>query len=82
MDSKQPPFNIVAVQQRDIYALLEMSHTEMIYLLRALARCEISVNKEDPEDVHLEERFFSFYEQLNQLADRLKEQYGTPSNIK
>jgi len=77
-----PVMNILAIQERDIFVLFEMSHKDIKILRESLSRCQISVDKTIPEDVILEERFFAFYNQLEALEDQLKAQYGSPSNTK
>ena len=72
--------NILAIQERDIYVLFEMSQKDIKILRESLSRCQISVDKTIPEDVILEERFFEFYNQLDSLEEQLKAQYGSPAN--
>lgn len=77
---KEPVFSILAVQERDIYALIELSQKQIIMLRKALERCEISIDKSKEEDVKIEERFMHFYEQLTALEKQLGDRYGSPSD--
>lgn len=75
-------FDILAIQERDVYALIEISHKNVNLLTEALNKCQISVDKTVLKDVEIEECFLSFYQQLESLQKRLEEQYGSPSNPK
>jgi hypothetical protein len=77
---KTPVMSLVAVQPRDVYALFEISHKNLGLLVEAIKRCEISIDKQDPKEIQIEEAFQTFFNQINDLDKKLGAEYGDPSN--
>jgi hypothetical protein len=71
---------LLGIQERDVYALFEMSHRSIVLLAEAFRKTQINVDKTDPDDVLIEECFLSFYRQLESLEKQLGDKYGSPSN--
>lgn len=78
----QPVVNLIAVQPRDVYALFEISHKNLGLLVEAMKRCEISIDKQDPKEIQIEEAFQAFFNQMNDMDKKLGSEYGDPSNFK
>lgn len=72
---------ILGVQPKDVHITMELSHTELVYLLEYLSVCVANPDRSSFEKFEKAAKFVEhdFFKGLDQLSEDIKNEFGPDS---